>query len=65
MLGEKAVRRLFSVKRCIWKHKRQCCPLLMDTTEVVQAEKPGQEGYRQLQGRAGLMSSRGEAKGIS
>lgn len=69
MLGEKAVRRLFSVKRCIWKHKRQCCPLFMDTTEVVQAEKPGQEGYSNF--RVGLaskqrnMSSSREAKGIS
>lgn len=63
MLGEKAVRRLFSVKRCIWKHKRQCCPLLMDTTEVVQAEKPGQEGYRQLQGRAGLQAEEHELQG--
>ena len=41
-------------------HKRQCCPLLMDTTEVVQAEKPGQEGYRQLQGRAGLQAEEHE-----
>lgn len=32
----------------------------MDTTEVVQAEKPGQEGYRQLQGRAGLQAEEHE-----
>ena len=32
----------------------------MDTTEVAQAEKPGQEGYRPLQGRAGLQAEEHE-----
>lgn len=32
----------------------------MDTTEVAQVEKPGQEGYRPLQGRAGLQAEEHE-----